>query len=599
MMLKIQNKYTYILILLFVLMWAFFYINNKITFDKIEKVKHDKYSIQSENIKHRLQTMINDKKNSTLSLALLLAENESIKNIIINKESNSIQLNKVSLKLRKYSDFKNVWFNILDDKGTSLYRSWSKKRGDSLLKVRIDIAKMIKYPKIKSTISTGKFDMTFKSMVPIFNNDKFIGIVEIITHFNSIARKLEDSGIDSIMLVNKRYTKQLTKAFTELFIEDYYVANINAKPELMSYIKQHTVKYFLERKTYLIMDDYFISFYNLPDLDHKPMGHFLLFKKIDLIDVSEIESFKFISEVISTSLILFFLISILLIYFLFKKNQTESINKVLSKYNEELGETINIEVEKNRKKDVILQHQSRLIALGNMLENIAHQWRQPLSTITTASTGLKLQHELKQLNPERMVKSLDAITNSSQYLSSTIDVFIKFSKPDNKKVRFNISQTILDSCNIIKSNYNENKIELIILLDEEINYLGYKIELTRVFINLFNNAKDALLENNIKNKVVKILLKKCDKEECIYISILDNAGGVKENLKEKIFDPYFTTKHKSQGTGIGLYMSHEIISNHFEGELSVKNKQLTYNHKKYRGANFIIKLPLELSNAPP
>ena len=117
-----------------------------------------------------------------------------------------------SQKLRNQTSYKNVWFHIIDKEGTSLYRSWINKRDDRIIDARIDIATMIEKPQIMSTVSIGRFDMTFKSMVPVYNNGKFIGIFEVITHFNSIVKELIKNDMNAIVLVDKQYKKQLTKA---------------------------------------------------------------------------------------------------------------------------------------------------------------------------------------------------------------------------------------------------------------------------------------------------------------------------------------------------------------------------------------------------
>lgn len=589
------NKYIYIFLSLLVITGILFYTNSKVVFEKIENIKHEKYKLKALNTTERIKTLINDKKNTTLSLALLLAEDKSIKDVLQHKKNKNLsKLSVKSLKLREYSDFKNVWFQVLDNKGTSLYRSWVKKRGDSLLNVRLDVNKMIDKPQVMSTISTGKFDMTFKSMVPIYHHEKFIGIVEVITHFNSIAKRMFQSNINTVILVNKRYKEQITKPFSKLFVDDYYVANYNAKPELLNYIQKNDVETFINQENYSLRDNYFISYYHLNDIENKPMGHFILFQNIDTVDISEIESFTFTSKVIILTLSAFFIFGLILIVFLSKKTKMEAINKSLEKSNKKLEQTVHLEVEKNKKKNLLLQKQNRQIALGEMMENIAHQWRQPLSAISTSASGLKLRYEYeKNISQKDINEHLDAIINNTQHLSLTIDDFRNFFKQETKKENFNVSQCILKTYDIVKALYIAKKIEITFHMQEDIIYKGFEREFSQVIINLLNNAKDALGNNErISHKVVEVKLEKKDNEN-IQITITDNAGGVPKEINEQIFDPYFTTKHQSQGTGIGLYMCQEIIIDHFEGQIYNQNSTQVFDNIEYHCANFIIQLPIK------
>lgn len=589
-----SNKYIFIFFFLLIATAVLFYINSNVAFSKIENIKSEKYHTKSNNISNRVETLIKDKANSTLALALILAEDKAIKTILNTKQYKNLnKLTYNSLQLRKHSDFKNVWFHIIDNKGISRYRSWAKKRGDSILKIRMDVVEMLEKPRTMSTISTGKFDMTFKAMVPIYENKKFIGIVEVITHFNSISRKLAKSGIDTVILVDKKYKKQLKKPFTKMFVDDYYVANVDAKKELREYIQRHGVENFVNTKQYILKDNYFISFYQLPDMKKNPMGYFIFFQHIDSVDITEIESFKFVSKVIITSLIAFFIFGIFLILFLARKNQIEAINHTLKQTNLQLEETIKHEVEKSRKKDMLLQKQNRLIALGEMLENIAHQWRQPLSAISTSASGLKLRLESPQPpSQEETFELLDAIVNNTMHLSMTIEDFRNFFVKDKAKENFNIAHTITKSYNIVKALFISRAIEIEFILDKSITYNGYEREFAQVIINLLNNAKDAFENKNIDDKIVKVSLSKNEKNKKIIVSVLDNAGGVPLEINEKIFDPYFTTKHQSKGTGIGLYMCQEIILDHFKGTIHNKNQSIYVKNKKYSCANFIIELPL-------
>ncbi len=242
--------------------------------------------------------------------------------------------------------------------------------------------------------------------------------------------------------------------------------------------------------------------------------------------------------------------------------------------------------EELRQKDILLQQQSRLSSMGEMLGNIAHQWRQPLSLISATATGYQLKSELgMKSTQEETLKDMKKINEAVQYLSKTIDDFRNFFRSSNKKEIFKLVKVIDDCENITSAAFKNNHILLKkVIEDTDLEYNGASSMLSQVILNIFSNAKDILVEKDIKNRIVTITLKK--EKNVTIIKIKDNAGGVPEEIIDKIFDPYFTTKHQSQGTGIGLYMSSQIIQKHFNGLLTVKN---TKDEDGF-GAEFTIKI---------
>ncbi|PUE63716.1 sensor histidine kinase [Arcobacter caeni] len=239
------------------------------------------------------------------------------------------------------------------------------------------------------------------------------------------------------------------------------------------------------------------------------------------------------------------------------------------------------------KQQMILHQQSKMAAMGEMIGNIAHQWRQPLSTITTASSGMVLQKEMGILTDDFFFEASKKINSSAQYLSKTIDDFRNFFSPNKEKTKFFLKNTFAITLDLISVQFSTKDITIIKNI-EDIELLGYENELIQALINIFNNSRDELVKKSVEEeKYIFIDVYKNNKNQ-VYIIIKDNAGGIKEEYLNKIFEPYFTTKHKSQGTGIGLYMTEEIITKHLNGHLSVKNKEFVYNNKKYVGAQFRI-----------
>jgi PAS domain S-box-containing protein len=243
-----------------------------------------------------------------------------------------------------------------------------------------------------------------------------------------------------------------------------------------------------------------------------------------------------------------------------------------------------------REKDITLFQQSKLAAMGEMIGNIAHQWRQPLSAISSAATGMILQKDLGISTHNEEIKALAAINNSTQYLSQTIEDFRNFLRLDKEVKLFNINDAIERSISLTNIRKKSDEINIILDIDKHLEVKGIKNEFIQVIINLLNNARDALKDLKTKKFIFIDVYKQ---DDYIFITVKDSGGGISNDIINRIFEPYFTTKHQSQGTGIGLYMSVEIIKNHMKGNLSVENEKFFYNNCEYVGAFFSIRLPFE------
>jgi signal transduction histidine kinase/predicted transcriptional regulator len=247
----------------------------------------------------------------------------------------------------------------------------------------------------------------------------------------------------------------------------------------------------------------------------------------------------------------------------------------------ELTEQLQDEI---KKKDELLFNQAKMVQMGEMIGNIAHQWRQPLSFISTASSGLKMQKEYNILEDSSLLKNLDEISNQAQYLSDTIDTFRNFMKENKEEKVVILQERIKMSLHIINTSLKNNHIKLIDKTDD-LDPMRIKLilgELTQVIINIINNAKDAILENSIEEPWVKIELSR-DENDAI-ITIENNGGPIPEDVMPHIFDPYFTTKDSTHGTGLGLDMSYKIITQSLKGKL--------YANNTTNGVKFYIILPL-------
>ncbi|MGB6327279.1 MAG: HAMP domain-containing sensor histidine kinase [Halarcobacter sp.] len=237
---------------------------------------------------------------------------------------------------------------------------------------------------------------------------------------------------------------------------------------------------------------------------------------------------------------------------------------------------LKISNEENRKKDIQLVQQSRLAQLGEMISMIAHQWRQPLTAISMQASNILIDAQLGIINNESLEKEVNGIQEKTQHLSKTIEDFRNFYKEDKKSVKIKLENIILTSLNIIKASLLNENIKIIEEYYSKEDIELYDNEIMHVVLNILKNTQDKVKEKQIKNPYLKITT------ENRTISICDNAGGIPEDIIEKIFDPYFSTKDLKNGTGLGLYMSKIIVENHHRGKLSVKNTD--------EGVCFIIEL---------
>lgn len=246
---------------------------------------------------------------------------------------------------------------------------------------------------------------------------------------------------------------------------------------------------------------------------------------------------------------------------------------------------LNIELQKqNKVQEELLFNQAKMAQMGEMIGNIAHQWRQPLSTISVASSGMQVKKEFDELSDDEFSNLTDMITHNAQYLSNTIEVFRNFLR-EKKEIKKLCLQDRLDmALNIVGTSLNSKHIEL----KNSIEYTPPIFidmvtgELDQVIINILNNAKDVLIERKIVHPWIEFSMKST--KEKIIISIEDNGGGIEEDILNDIFNQYFTTKHGDTGTGLGLYMSHQIIVNSLKGQIYANNSS--------HGAVFFIELPI-------
>jgi C4-dicarboxylate-specific signal transduction histidine kinase len=263
------------------------------------------------------------------------------------------------------------------------------------------------------------------------------------------------------------------------------------------------------------------------------------------------------------------------------RKKVKAKSDALIELNETLEKRVSDELDKNREQEQLLVQKSRLIALGEMISNIAHQWRQPLSELSSILMNIKFKHSMERLDKETMEKKSKEAEIVLDYMSHTIDDFRNFFMPKKDKEEFYVKDAINSVMTIVSSALKYNNINVEINVGDDLKLNTFINEYEQVLLNIISNAKDVLIHNNIQNPLISISAEEDEKFVILYIE--DNGNGVKVNPKSKIFEPYFTTKSDSDGTGIGLYMSKIIIDKNMKGKLRVRNTK--------DGAKFVITVP--------
>lgn len=226
-------------------------------------------------------------------------------------------------------------------------------------------------------------------------------------------------------------------------------------------------------------------------------------------------------------------------------------------------------VEELRQKDQLLMQQSRQAAMGEMIGNIAHQWRQPLNALGLLIQELSLSHEMGEFSKEHLDASVKKIMQILFHMSQTIDDFRNFFRPDKEKMQFLVNQVLAKTVSLIEGSFKEQRISIEVDAEEGLLINGYPNEYSQVLLNILLNARDAFLEHKVATP--RLVVRLFAENGRTVVTVTDNAGGIAKNIIDKIFDPYFTTKTPAKGTGIGLFMSKTIIEKNMQGTLSARN----------------------------
>ena len=527
-----------------------------ITYNEIKDMKQKQYNQFSYDMNTKLDNMISNKKELTTFIALALAQNHTIIDALEQNNKTLIDTKSLSKIINNKRSYKKLWYQIIDRKGNSFYRSWANKSGDSLLQVRPEIRKMMKNPKTISTISTGKYAMTFKSMVPIFDSQQnYLGAFEVVTHFDSIQKKLlQDSDSYGVFLVDKAYKIYITKPFTNFFIDNYYFTTI-PNQQVLNVLNKNGIDYYLKLdQDYLIdeKNEYLITHYIIPDINGNLMGYALIFTPLSKIKINQIVYFK--NNVAALMFILVLLTVLLGYYLISKKHQIQIIRQHI-------------------------QHQQDLVkntkfqTIGEMAAGITHEINTPLTYIkgTIEMSKLDIQELPDGSIKDRINEDFNTIYNGANKIALIVESMKEMAHSTiSTKEKSNVYTTLIIVLRMIHNKskhiapiYINNK--LFSLEESDLNEKTYiaNIHVQRieqVWTIILNNALDEL------QKVTKYEKRRIDidittKKNKLIIQFTDNAGGISPKIINKIFEPFVSTK-TSSGIGIGLHVAKKIVKEH-------------------------------------
>ncbi|NOR58681.1 MAG: hypothetical protein GQ474_09190 [Sulfurimonas sp.] len=444
------------------------------------------------------------------------------------------------------------------------------KYGDDLSAVRYSFTYVNDKKKSIRGLEQGKISHAFRNIFPLYYNDEYIGSVDVAFSSEVFQENMTRlHGTDTHFILDKTL----------------FDANIWEAQEKVKYIQSIEHEGFLFALTSSQSDNAFASEKlqlnrNLKEeisQNIKHHGPFALYYNngfgFEIIAFSPIKNIKekktvaylvsyttchYLENILDKYLLIniMFFIVLLLLSLLISNNIKQRLY---------LQTRVNQEVEKNKTQQQTMFEQSRLAQMGEMISMIAHQWRQPLASISSISSTLSFDVMMDNYKKEFFAARLDSIADLSQHLSRTIDDFRNFYKPNKQKVALKLEKVISTSLNIIKSSLISENIEITEEYNSKDEIEVYESELSQVILNIFKNAQDNFKEKQTKDPYIKITT------ENRTISICDNGGGIPEDIIEKIFDPYFSTKDEKNGTGLGLHMSKTIVEEHHNGKLSVEN----------------------------
>lgn len=630
----VKNTKIYFILTFIVLTTVSFFL---LKYEKDSKIEEHLSQTTQKNLQN--YTVIYDEYRKIANVIFKTKINTNDVKTTLEKAQNSTLDEKNAMRKKLYNNLKETYtllkeYNIkqlhfqLPNNESFLRFHRPDKFGDDLTNIRSTIKYVNQFQKPIDGFEEGRIYNGYRFVYPLFSDKTYIGSVEVsfstlamniemIENFDLIGKFLiaKDAVEEKVFASEKgNYNQSQFKDFyyekeADEILQSFNKKNISlaVSPKTKEIINQKG----FDNESFALFDtdsNSIMTFIKIQNpVTNKVVGILVLRSDPSYI-INKQNSFYY--SLFLVILVLFF--SVVFIYKMFNEKKilsqlVDEKTKTLNTINKELEESqdelqilndnlerkVLEEVAKNREKDHMLFEQTKLAALGEMIGNIAHQWRQPLSIISTVASGIQLHNSMGiSCSHEELDRKMDEIVDKTKYLSDTIDDFRNFIRGEGEKGIFDIKEAFDSFKNLIYPLVKDYHINLVITIDEDIQFNGFRNELNQSLVNLFNNAKDALIQNNLE-KERYIFIKAYTQDSHLIITCKDNGGGIAENIMNKIFEPYFTTKHQSIGTGLGLHMTYKLISTRMQGGITVSNDTLIIDDKEYKGALFEIHLPLE------
>ena len=313
--------FTALLYILFFIFAGYLYVDQNDI-----KLKTKKYNALAVKMQAEIENLIKLKEKENVLISLALSLNDNAKIALVEKDASKLNFKQMITDISKYSDIDDIWIQLINARGESFYRTWTRKTGDSLLDVRSDVSEVLKTKKKNSFVSTGKYAITFKAMTPIFYKDEFVGIIESIVKFDSIVDALKTEGYDTVLFVDKRYKNQLKNTDEKLFIDDYFIATSNASKSMLNIVKETSVEKYIKIKNYHIdeKNGQFFTIKSISSISGKNMGYFILSYPLSSINFSSVTDER---NKILFKMFIFFILIIVFLYYIYTVQYKRFIDK--------------------------------------------------------------------------------------------------------------------------------------------------------------------------------------------------------------------------------------------------------------------------------
>ncbi|NWF66027.1 MAG: ATP-binding protein [Campylobacterales bacterium] len=542
------------------------------------------------------------------------------------------------IRMKKDYDLKQFHFHFPDNRSFLRFHK-PLKYGDDLTNIRYSVMMANKTKQFISGFEEGRIFNGFRFVHPLSYEDSHIGTVEISVGFDAVHKWIEKiyEGHTYMILKKSMVTKNVFEDeqsnYDKSFVSNSYLHEKSMIISLFPHCfenscqDEHKLHFSsqefdeINKKLYSSIDNeleskkLFVKRVDLKDktavivfnpifnINNQHVGYILNYT----IDV-EFQKYTNIFYMLLFNLSILLWIIVLFIIYIYYKKEVESIKNIelnqakneifekkleLEAINKNLEQRVHENIQKAREKDKMLIHQSKLASMGEMIANIAHQWRQPLHSLAISVQDIAVAYKFNEVDEKYVNNYIKNSMAGINFMSNTIDDFTNFFKTDKKPMEFVIANLIEDVLKLVTPSLKAQNISVDVIKSLEQNKItSYPNELKQVILNLISNSKDACLEYAIhhdkENYQPTIKIEIATTDDFSTISICDNGGGIDENIIDRIFEPYFTTKKDNKGTGLGLYMSKTIIEENLKGKIFVENI--------FHGAKFIIVLKKNLAS---